>query len=123
MSIFIDSIDNDNSESQAVVVVGYAQPNDESGQFLSACIAYGGAASRPDTPLEISSTQIPSNPILYVATTTSIGYFYLDGNIATYPYSKLGQDIPDGVWTQVIVDGATYELEIKDGGIIGLSQH
>ena len=75
-------------------------------------------------PLYITAKRNPPEyplPLMYVATTTSIGFFYLDGLVATYPYCKLGQNNPNGVWTQTIVDGGTYTLEINNGGIVGLT--
>lgn len=123
MTIFIDSIDNDATEQASVVILGYQLPNNEGDEFEAALIVDGSAAISLPVPYEVSEERNPSGPMLYAATTTAIGYFYLyDGRII-YPYCKLGQNIPNGTWSQAVTDGSRYQLNIKGGNIISLTPH
>ena len=122
MSIYISSIDNDNSESKAVVIIGYGEAHFKNGDFSNASISYGGLSFPCPSKYEIYNVDTPNQPVLYVATTSSIGYFQIHGSEVRYYYNKFGQqNALNGVWTQIVEDGGTYELEIKNGGVVGLT--
>lgn len=123
MPIYIDSIDNDATEQASVVILGYQLPNNEGDELETALIVSGGNTKSILAPYYVSQEQTPSLPLLYVATTTSIGYFYLEGGMIKYPYCKLGQNLPNGTWSQPVTDGLYYQLNIKGGSVISLTPH
>lgn len=126
LSIKVTKINNQNDDVASAIIIGYQLPASESifDDFVAAAIIPGGTLYESSTPpFYITEKVDPPEELslLYVATTTSIGFFYLDGLVATYPYCKLGQNLPNGTWTQSIVDDATYTLEINNGAIVGLT--
>ena len=128
LAIKVTKVNNQNKDVAAAVIIGFKPPSADAPfhDFLGAVFVAGGSLYEMSMPpLYITEKQNPPPehplPLMYVATTTSLGFFYLDGLVATYPYCKLGQNSPNGVWTQTIVDGGTYTLEINNGGIVGLT--